>query len=72
MITFFNDVDMATRGDWVPAVQFFGARGFFDSYDAAPHQPCDAAILARWAKDRTGPAAVPTRAELCRALFALK
>ena len=69
MITFFNDLDMATPGDWVPALQYFGARGFFESYDAAPHRPCDAATLARWAKDRAALAARPTRADLCRALF---
>ena len=69
MITFFNDVDMATRGDWVPAMQYLGARGFFESYDASPYQPCDAATLERWsAAGRCAPG-TPTRAEVCRAWF---
>ncbi len=36
MITFFNDFDMATREPWVPAVQYFGTKGEFTSYDARP------------------------------------
>jgi hypothetical protein len=38
MISFFNDCDMATRAPWVPAVQYFGAKGWFDSYDARPDE----------------------------------
>lgn len=38
MISFFNDVDMAGREPWVPAVQYFGAKGWFDSYDARPDE----------------------------------
>jgi hypothetical protein len=36
MISFFNDFDMATPAPWVPAVQYFGAKGEFTSYDARP------------------------------------
>lgn len=36
MITFFNDFDMGTREPWVPAVQYFGTKGEFPSYDAHP------------------------------------
>ena len=36
MITFFNDFDMRTPGPWVPAVQYFGTKGEFQSYDAHP------------------------------------
>lgn len=36
MITFFNDFDMGTREPWVPAVQYFGTKGEFTSYDARP------------------------------------
>ena len=50
MISFFNDFDMGVRQDWVPAVQYFGARGFFDAYDAKPHDLLDAATAKRWAK----------------------
>jgi hypothetical protein len=34
MITFFNEFDMGTPRPWVPAVQYFGAKGEFTSYDA--------------------------------------
>jgi hypothetical protein len=34
MITFFNDFDMATDAPWVPAVQYFGAKGRFATYDS--------------------------------------
>jgi hypothetical protein len=36
MITFFNDLDMATAEPWVPAVQYFGTKGEFTGYDARP------------------------------------
>jgi len=36
MISFFNDLDMSGRASWLPAVQYFGAKGCFSSYDAAP------------------------------------
>lgn len=36
MITFFNDFDMATREQWVPAVQYAGTKGMFATYDARP------------------------------------
>ncbi len=47
MISFFNDFDMGTREPWVPAVQYFGAKGAFDSYDARPAE-CGADFLARY------------------------
>jgi hypothetical protein len=69
MITFFNDIDMSGREPWLPAVQFYGARGFFDRYDAAPLAPCDPALLQRWGGQRgPGPTNV-TRAGLCHRLF---
>jgi hypothetical protein len=36
MISFFNDFDMGTREPWVPAIQYFGTKGEFTSYDARP------------------------------------
>jgi hypothetical protein len=36
MISFFNDFDMGTQEPWVPAMQYFGAKGEFTSYDARP------------------------------------
>jgi hypothetical protein len=29
---------MASGAPWVPAVQYLGAQGFFDSYDARPEE----------------------------------
>jgi hypothetical protein len=53
MISFFNDVDMASREPWLPAVQFAGARGQFAGYDALPADPGErarliAACTKRW------------------------
>lgn len=43
MVAFFNDVDVANDEPWVPAVQYLATLGFFDSYDARPHEPLGAA-----------------------------
>lgn len=69
MITFFNEFDMAATAPWLPAVQYFGAKGFFDSYDARPEAECDHATLERWAGSGSPNGARPTRAELCQWLF---
>lgn len=50
MISFFNDFDMSCPEPWVPAVQYWGARGFFSSYDARPFEVIDAATAATWAR----------------------
>ncbi len=50
MLTFFNDLDMATDAPWVAAVQYFGTKGFFASYDARPEDPLDAVTAGIWAK----------------------
>ena len=50
MICFFNDFDMGCPEPWVPAVQYWAARGFFSSYDARPHEVLDAATAAAWAR----------------------
>ncbi len=49
MISFFNEFDMATKEPWVPAVQFFGAKWFFASYDARPREALDQETARRWA-----------------------
>jgi hypothetical protein len=48
MISFFNDMDMASNEAWVPAMQLLGARGFFDSFDARPEDPVDEATAQEW------------------------
>ena len=50
MISFFNDFDMASSQDWVPAVQYFGTKGFFHGYNARPEAPLNADTARRWAK----------------------
>jgi hypothetical protein len=34
MVTFFNDVNVAGDEKWIPAVQYFGTKGFFHDYNA--------------------------------------
>lgn len=48
MLSFFNDFDMSTAAPWVGAVQYFGARGFFPTYDARPEAPLDTATAQVW------------------------
>ena len=50
MIAFFNDCDMAGSEPWLPAVQLGGARGFFESYDARPHDLVDETTAQRWSR----------------------
>ena len=50
MISFFNDVDLSCPEPWVPAVQYWGARGFFSSYDARPLEVIDGTTAATWAR----------------------
>jgi hypothetical protein len=39
MIAFFNDLDIAAADPWIPAVQYFGTKGFFHDYSVrAPHR----------------------------------
>lgn len=48
MVSFFNDVDVAAQSEWIPAVQFFGTKGMFHSYDAEPLKPLKQATAAVW------------------------
>jgi hypothetical protein len=48
MITFFNDIDVDDPSPWVPAVQYFGTKGYFDTYDALPLQDLDEATARLW------------------------
>ncbi len=49
MISFFNDFDMSGTESWIPAMQFFGAKWFFSSYDARPQDPLDMSTAQIWA-----------------------
>lgn len=48
MISFFNDVDINAADPWVPAVQYFGTKGFFPTYDARAEAPLDRATTELW------------------------
>jgi len=50
LISFFNDVNVGGKDPWVPAVQYFGTRGFFHDYDARPNDPLRASTAEVWAK----------------------
>jgi hypothetical protein len=39
MVAFFNDVNVEDDEPFVPAIQYLATQGFFDSYDARPHEP---------------------------------
>jgi len=49
MVSFFNDVSVASGEAWVPAVQYLGTCGFFGSYDASPSNPVTAGLAEVWA-----------------------
>jgi hypothetical protein len=48
MITFFNDLDMASPAPWLPAAQYFGAKGEFPSYDAKLTPETGAQLIGRY------------------------
>ena len=50
MVSFFNDVDVTSDQPWTAAVQYFGAKGFFASYDAKPTEPLTEAVAQAWAE----------------------
>lgn len=49
MLSFFNDVDVNSKEPWIPAAQYFGAKGFFATYDARLNEPLTKTIALRWA-----------------------
>ena len=48
MVSFFNDIDVASREAWVAAVQFWGTQGFFANYDARPKELLTKRIAGIW------------------------
>ena len=70
MVTFFNEFDMATDAPWVPAVQYWGTKGLFPSYDARPHDPLDAATATQWSR-LSGLSVISgaTRAAACQSMY---
>ena len=50
LISFFNDVNAADEPSHTAAVQYFGTRGFFASYDARPTKPLTRDTAKLWAR----------------------
>lgn len=48
MISFFNHTDVSASNRYIPAVQYFGTKGFFRSYDARPSEPLTATASDVW------------------------
>jgi hypothetical protein len=49
LIAFFNDTEAKDLElDWIPAIQFLATRGFFQSYEARPHDPLDEETRKAW------------------------
>jgi hypothetical protein len=48
MVTFFNDVDVSANEPWIAAAQYFGTKGFFDSYNARMGEPLHQAVGKAW------------------------
>lgn len=48
MISFFNDVDVTSGDPRIPAAQYFGAKGFFASYNARLDAPLTESEKAAW------------------------
>jgi len=48
MVTFFNDFYVDGDQPWIPAVQYFGTKGFFPDYDAGPEDPLDRGTAEAW------------------------
>ncbi len=49
MVSFFNDVNVAGKEPWIPAVQYFGTKGFFANYDASVGAPLKRTTAKVWA-----------------------
>lgn len=49
LVSFFNDISVAGKEQWIPAVQYFGTKGFFHDYNARPNDPLKPATARVWA-----------------------
>ena len=47
-VTCFNDVDVTSTEPWVPAVQYFGTKGFFHDYNARLSDGLKRATAKAW------------------------
>jgi hypothetical protein len=46
-------VEVSGEAPWIPAVQYFGTKGFFPTYDARPGAPLTNAVARLWAEGFT-------------------
>lgn len=49
LVSFFNDVTANGSQSWIPAAQYFGAKGFFHDYNARGDEPLKQATARVWA-----------------------
>ncbi|MBA4016309.1 MAG: pyridine nucleotide-disulfide oxidoreductase [Pirellula sp.] len=47
-VSFFNDVTTDGSEPWIPAVQYFGTKGFFPDYDARSNAPLTSTTATQW------------------------
>jgi len=47
---FFNDVGLTLGEPWFPAIQYFGTKGFFPTFDARPGEALTAEVAREWLK----------------------
>jgi hypothetical protein len=48
LVSFFNDLKVDGPQAWIPAVEYFGTKGFFPSYDARADQPMVRSVAVAW------------------------
>ncbi len=48
LVSFFNDVDVASGDETTAALQYFGTKGFFKTYDARPNSPMSKSVAEIW------------------------
>lgn len=50
LVSLFQDIDLSAGQKWGPAIQYFGTKGFFDSYEAKPEALLDRRTARIWAE----------------------
>jgi hypothetical protein len=50
MVSFFNDISVAGKEPWIPAVEYFGTKGFFHDYDVKANTPLKRTTAKLWAE----------------------
>ncbi|WP_158606978.1 FAD-dependent oxidoreductase [Paenibacillus ginsengarvi] len=50
MVSLFQDIDLSAGQEWGPSIQYFGTKGFFDSYEAAPEAYLGRHTARLWAE----------------------